>query len=58
MSRNRKNKKQSSFDSYVTASRRGSREASLEGATGFVGTHKTHKSKKSYSRKHYCVTTD
>jgi len=36
---------------YIKANRKGSREASLEDATGFVSTHKVHKSKKTYSRK-------
>ena len=57
MTRNKNNQK-SNFDSYIAANRRGSREASLENATGFVGTHKTHKSKKSYSRKHFCINAD
>lgn len=35
----------------IKASRKGSREAELETSTGFNGTHKVHKSKKSYSRK-------
>lgn len=58
MSRNKKNNSKSNFDSYIAANRRGSREASLEGATGFVSMHKTHKSKKSYSRKHFSICAE
>lgn len=36
---------------YLKANRRGSREAELEGLTGFTSKHKVHKSKKAYSRK-------
>jgi len=36
---------------YIKACRKGSREAELENATGFVSKHKAHKSKKQYTRK-------
>lgn len=36
---------------YIKASRKGFRDAYLDDKTGFVSTHKIHKSKKTYSRK-------
>jgi len=36
---------------YIKANRKGSRDAELENATGFISIHKVHKSKKTYSRK-------
>jgi len=36
---------------YVKANRKGSRDAELENCTGWVSTHKVHKSKKSYNRR-------
>lgn len=36
---------------YIKANRRGAREAQLENQTGWVGSHKVHKSAKTYSRK-------
>jgi len=38
---------------YVRASRKGSRDAELEDSTGWVATHKVHKSKKTYERKNF-----
>lgn len=38
-------------NNYIKANRRGSREADLENKTGFVATHKIHKSCKTYNRK-------
>lgn len=36
---------------YITANRKGSREAEMEFSTGFKSTHRIHTSKKTYSRK-------
>jgi hypothetical protein len=36
---------------YIKANRKGSRDAEIEDSTGFIGTHKVHKSQKNYSRK-------
>ena len=36
---------------YIKANRKGSRDAELEFETGFVTSHKVHKSKKDYQRK-------
>jgi len=36
---------------YIKANRRGAREAQLENQTGWVGSHKVHKSEKNYTRK-------
>jgi len=47
----RKNKKHNATLEVVRASRKGSRELELETSTGFIATHRTHKSKKTYSRK-------
>ena len=44
-----KNKKITVKD-YIKACRKGSRDASLEGATGFVAKQKIHKGKKEYIR--------
>ena len=47
-----KNKKTKiDLEDYIKANRKGSRDAELEVTTGFVSLNKTHKSKKSYSRK-------
>jgi hypothetical protein len=45
-----KNNKTFNLD-YLKANRKGSRDAELENSTGFVSKHKTHKSKKNYTRK-------
>lgn len=47
-------KKQKIID-QVKAARRGSREAELQDARGFVAKRKVHKSKKAYNRKNYRV---
>lgn len=36
---------------YIKANRKGSREAEIENSTGFIGSHKIHTSKKTYTRK-------
>jgi len=36
---------------YIKANRKGSREAEFEICTGFVCTHKVHKSRKDYDRR-------
>jgi hypothetical protein len=52
MAKSKKAKKSEEFrELYLKANRRGSREAELEGLTGFTSKHKVHKSKKTYSRK-------
>ena len=38
-------------DDYIKANRKGSREAAFEISTGFISTHKAHKSKKDYDRR-------
>lgn len=47
----RKPTKEEELDMYLKANRKGSREAELENASGFVQKHKVCKSKKAYSRK-------
>ena len=46
-----KKKRNNKVIDYVKANRKGSREAELEITCGFNGTHKVHKSKKTYTRK-------
>lgn len=36
---------------YIRANRKGSRDAELEDSTGWIEIHKTHPSKKTYTRK-------
>lgn len=43
--------KTNKLSDYVKASRKGSREAELENATGWKAVVKVHKSKKTYDRK-------
>jgi hypothetical protein len=50
MSKKRKNNKTFSFDDYIKANRRGSREAELEDSTGWNSKHKIHKTPKDYKR--------
>ena len=38
-------------EDYIKANKKADREISIEDSTGFVSTHKIHKSKKSYTRK-------
>jgi len=45
----KKNKKITVND-YIKANRKGSRDAALEGKTGFVAKHKIHKGEKTYTR--------
>lgn len=40
-----------SFEDYIKANRRGSREAELEDSTGWNSVHKAHASLKDYKRK-------
>lgn len=47
-------KKQSILD-QIKAARKGSREAELQDARGFVARRKVHKSKKAYNRKNFRV---
>ena len=47
----RKPSKEETTEMYIKASKKGSRDAEIEDATGFTSSHKVHKSKKSYSRK-------
>lgn len=47
----RKPSKKETTEMYIKANKKGSRDAEIENATGFISTHKVHKSKKSYSRK-------
>ncbi len=57
MAKSRKTKKVSPEEFkelYLKANRKGSREAELDGLTGFTSKHKVHKSKKTYSRKGKC----
>ena len=49
MAKKHKSKNNATLE-VVKASRKGSREAELEFATGFTSNHKTHKSKKLYAR--------
>ena len=54
MSRSRKFKKPTEkemSEKYLKANRRGSRDAELEGLTGFTSRTKVHKNKKTYNRK-------
>jgi len=53
-----KAKRKNELDSYIAANRKGSRNANLENATGFVSMHKVHPSKKSYNRKNYKVPVE
>jgi len=53
MANNKKSKEQKFQEDYIKANRKGSREAAFEISSGFVAIHKTHKSKKTYSRKHF-----
>ena len=39
------------YDSYIKANRKGSRDAELMDSTGWKSTHKVHKSKDTYNRK-------
>jgi len=39
------------YDSYIKANRKGSRDAELMNSTGWASTHKVHKSKETYNRK-------
>lgn len=39
------------YDSYVKANRKGSRDAELMNSTGWSASHKVHKSKDIYTRK-------
>ena len=50
MPKKKKNKKEKLID-VVKAVKRGSRDAELETSTGFISVDKTHKSKKTYTRK-------
>jgi hypothetical protein len=43
--------KEETAEMYIKANKKGSRDAEIENATGFITTHKVHKSKKAYSRK-------
>lgn len=45
-----KNTKKITVKDYIKANRKGSRDASLDGATGFVAKHKIHKGTKEYIR--------
>jgi hypothetical protein len=51
MSNKSKNKKTISFEDYIKANRKGSREAELEDSTGWNSVHKAHASLKDYKRK-------
>jgi hypothetical protein len=51
MSKKSKNKKTFSFEDYIKANRRGSREAELEDSTGWNSVHKAHATPKDYKRK-------
>jgi hypothetical protein len=51
MSKISKNKKTFSFENYIKANRRGSREAELEDSTGWNSVHKAHTTPKDYKRK-------
>jgi hypothetical protein len=50
MTKKIKNKKTFTFDDYIKANRRGSREAELEDSTGWKSVHKTHSTPKDYKR--------
>lgn len=39
------------YDAYIKANRKGSRDAELMNSTGWSSTHKVHKSKETYNRK-------
>jgi hypothetical protein len=45
-----KNKKSITVKDYIKANRKGSRDAALEGKTGFVAKSKIHKGEKNYIR--------
>ena len=51
MKTKKKGKNRSHIETYIAASRKGSRDAELENSTGFKSVHKVHKSKKTYNRK-------
>jgi hypothetical protein len=51
MSKKSKNKKTFSFEDYIKANRKGSREAELEDSTGWKSVHKAHTSLKDFKRK-------
>ena len=44
------NKKRITVQDYIKANRKGSRDAAIEGRTGFTAKHKIHKGKKDYRR--------